>query len=1092
MILRHKHPLAMLLWLSGIIVFSAIGAWSQQPPDWPMHQFNLQRQSANDDTGEAITPESAAGVGIVWQSPTGGVIATSPIVVNGAVYIGAWDGWFYALNAENGLALWKTFLGVTPSLSNCRPSRMGINSAAAVNKFDDGRVYVYLGGMDNEIGAEDRTTPRSTFVFALDAFTGEIVWRRAVGMIGNLEGQGYYPYSSPAIANGQLYFGMASFGLCPPVVGQVYSLDLETGMDIVPPHNLVNAAAGETGAGVWGSPAVDDETGTLYVPTGNPMQLDYRKSPEANSIVALDGSTLETKAQWQLPAPFGKEPGPTYHDLDFGAAAIIFPSGSTDPAVPRKLVGAVSKNGVFYALDADDPLNLRKGPIWTVRVAEMGSGPQRGEGSISSPAFVNGTLYLTGGYRDLYFDGQRTRYEGSVVAVDPANGRIRWRHRLIGPVLGSTSATSTGVIMVSGGKYFRDPDANNELKLIDGRDGATLQTFGLESGLCGPSGFAVSGGMIYTGSHNRNMYGLGLIRIATNLPQYAPPSGLNATPGNNQVSLTWVSKGGAATFNVERTTTPNNSSSWMTVATGLTAPTFNDKQVANGNIYYYRVKGILADGAVTNASNEQAVIPTGGVAGWLSKDVNTELAGSADVAAGVWTVNGSGRDIFDKYDSFHYVYKPFGNDDVEISARLTSQTPTSPFTKSGLDIRSATGTQGVDGGGAHLAIFWLPGNKVEINYRSDLYSETAFVAGPPMPLPVWLRVRKVGQYMMAYWSGNGRDWSQLGPKLDFRDRLQAGVLAGLAVTAHDDAKITQAKFDNVSLTDLNLLPPPAPLVVRGVPGHNEIVLDWDPSPRATGYHVWRASSSYGSYTRLTASPIPQPTYRDSGVPRHVPFFYKIVALNQYGENMSSEFRFRSAPTDMDGWRSVDINTKAAGDMDVDAAIPARRMTIWSEGVELWGAGDSFRYTYKTLSGNGEISAKVASFDSSDPSAKAGVMMREARLDDSLSGHANSKHFSALWTGSNCIRVQHRSLYGQGTVDVGGVCGSDALSTRYLRIVRNGDAFTAYRSGDGFGWQPVGPTVNISMRPNVLRGVAVASHALDGPTTAQFEWLYVQP
>ncbi len=55
---------------------------------------------------------------MAWTFPTGDAVTATPTVVNGTVYVGSWDGWFYALDLETGALRWKYQLqaqhGVTP------------------------------------------------------------------------------------------------------------------------------------------------------------------------------------------------------------------------------------------------------------------------------------------------------------------------------------------------------------------------------------------------------------------------------------------------------------------------------------------------------------------------------------------------------------------------------------------------------------------------------------------------------------------------------------------------------------------------------------------------------------------------------------------------------------------------------------------------------------------------------------------------------------------------------------------------------------------------------------------------------------------
>jgi outer membrane protein assembly factor BamB len=44
---------------------------------------------------------------LAWKFTTGGVVWSSPAVVNGVVYVGSLDNNTYALNATTGAQLWK-------------------------------------------------------------------------------------------------------------------------------------------------------------------------------------------------------------------------------------------------------------------------------------------------------------------------------------------------------------------------------------------------------------------------------------------------------------------------------------------------------------------------------------------------------------------------------------------------------------------------------------------------------------------------------------------------------------------------------------------------------------------------------------------------------------------------------------------------------------------------------------------------------------------------------------------------------------------------------------------------------------------------
>jgi len=76
-----------------------------------------------------------------------------------------------------------------------------------------------------------------------------------------------------------------------------------------------------------------------------------------------------------------------------------------------------------------------------------------------------------------------------------------------------------------------------------------------------------------------------------------PPSGLKATAGNGQVSLSWSPSSGTApiTYSVYRGTASGNESA-TPIVTGLTGTSYVDPGLVNGTTYYYKVSASNAGG----------------------------------------------------------------------------------------------------------------------------------------------------------------------------------------------------------------------------------------------------------------------------------------------------------------------------------------------------------------------------------------------------------------------------------------------------------------------------------------------------------------
>ncbi|HZJ54372.1 MAG TPA: fibronectin type III domain-containing protein [Myxococcaceae bacterium] len=90
----------------------------------------------------------------------------------------------------------------------------------------------------------------------------------------------------------------------------------------------------------------------------------------------------------------------------------------------------------------------------------------------------------------------------------------------------------------------------------------------------------------------------------------AAPTGLTATPGNAQVSLSWTASSGATSYNVKRSTVSGGS--YATVGT-TGGTSFTNTGLTNGTTYYYVVTAVNASGESGNSfeasATPQAVVP---------------------------------------------------------------------------------------------------------------------------------------------------------------------------------------------------------------------------------------------------------------------------------------------------------------------------------------------------------------------------------------------------------------------------------------------------------------------------------------------------
>ncbi|GEM_PF-1291116 len=161
------------------------------------------------------------------------------------------------------------------------------------------------------------------------------------------------------------------------------------------------------------------------------------------------------------------------------------------------------------------------------------------------------------------------------------------------------------------------------------------------------------------------------------------------------------------------------------------------------------------------------------------------------------------------------------------------------------------------------------------------------------------------------------------------------------------------------------------------------------------------------------------------------------------------------------WQTQDIGAVAATG---SASYSNGVFTVKGSGADIWDTADEFRFVYQTLNGDGQIVARVTGVQNTNAWAKAGVMIRETL-------NANSKHAMMVLTPGNGLAFQRRTSTGGSSYHTS---GGSASAPYWVKLVRSGNTFTAYKSSDGTNWTQVG-SETISMAASVYVGLAVTSH-----------------
>jgi regulation of enolase protein 1 (concanavalin A-like superfamily) len=199
------------------------------------------------------------------------------------------------------------------------------------------------------------------------------------------------------------------------------------------------------------------------------------------------------------------------------------------------------------------------------------------------------------------------------------------------------------------------------------------------------------------------------------------------------------------------------------------------------------------------------------------------------------------------------------------------------------------------------------------------------------------------------------------------------------------------------------------------------------------------------------------------------------AMPMWFDNTKSPFyseaqREWATPT---AWTGGGVNTLVVyvrGNAPAFAETSPGTIIMNGTGTDIWNNGDQFRFVYKSLKGNGSIVAKVESIALTNEWAKAGVMIRESAAPGSA--HAFN---AATPTATHGISFQRRPTTDGASENTGGDAAGTPLP-QWVKLTRNGNAFTAQYSADGQKWtdSASGP-VTITMANDVLIGLAVTSH-----------------
>lgn len=516
------------------------------PQEWLSHGFSYDEQRYSPlsqiDTG------TVADLGVTWtyDLKTSRGVESTPIVVNGVMFVtSAWSV-VYALDAVTGEELWV----YDPDVDRA----VGVNACCdVVNRgvaVWDGKVYV--GVIDGRLEA-------------LDATSGDVVW----STVTVDQSKPYTITGAPRIVDGRVYIGNGGAEL--GVRGYVSAYDANTGeMDwrfyTVPnPEKVPDGAASDEafekvgnvtwgddgawttdggGGTVWDSIIYDQVNDLLIFGVGNgsPWNQTVRDPSMGDnlflsSIVAVKADTGEYVWHYQT------TPGDNW---DYTATQSLILADIELEGAERRVVMQAPKNGFFYVLDAatgefisgegyvpqnwtegldeagrpipvaearygDVPFLQYPGPLGGHNWHPMAFNPeldlayipaqeiplmyQNDSRFLSDPAVWNTGMDFSAGTPVVppqeVFDFLRAGLKGRLLAWDPKTQEVRWSKE-------HTNAWNGGVLTTAGGLVFQG-QLEGQFSAYDAATGDVKWSYDLKSGAAsGPATYEIDGQQFVT------------------------------------------------------------------------------------------------------------------------------------------------------------------------------------------------------------------------------------------------------------------------------------------------------------------------------------------------------------------------------------------------------------------------------------------------------------------------------------------------------------------------------------------------------------------------------------------------------------------
>jgi len=254
-------------------------------------------------------------------------------------------------------------------------------------------------------------------------------------------------------------------------------------------------------------------------------------------------------------------------------------------------------------------------------------------------------------------------------------------------------------------------------------------------------------------------------------------------------------------------------------------------------------------------------------------------------------------------------------------------------------------------------------------------------------------------------------------------------------------------------------------------------VSWAASGGAASYRLERKGPGETAFREIAAG-LTATTYQDTAVSPASAYDYRVRAENAAGlSGYSATASATTPPVVTSGaytGATIGRIRPAAGSTTVVDEGKAYDLT--AGGADIISAADEFHFAYQQRTGDFDVKVRLASVTKASEWTKAGLMVRES-LD---AGSVNA--FMLATPDVNGHRFTYRPTAGGSTIARG--TGVVSYPNTWLRLQRQGDLVSGYRSSDGVNWLLVG-SARMTLSPTVYFGMALTSHNIVQMATAQF-------